>query len=126
MARASAAEKVLAERETFLRGVEEDRARWMARASAAAGLEADRADWIERCAQLENQLLNSRERLCDASTLLEEREEELASIRASATWRWSRRILGSGPIQWLFGTVIHFVATRYQRGALRRSAYRVR
>ena len=117
----------------LLRDIEADRTQWIGRASAAEReliernarlheIEADRAQWSRRYSEIEEEIRNRNERLAEVTSLLEEREGELASIQASATWRWSRQMLAAGPVRWLFGPIIHFVAKRSQRTRLRRSA----
>jgi hypothetical protein len=44
-------------------------------------------------------------------------QQELAAVKSSATWRWSRKLLGNALVERLFGAVIRPVAARSQRGA---------
>ena len=92
------------------------------------GIMADRDLWVDRCRAAEQALAERERRLAAASSAAEcalaeqrrlredaEREVcrlscELASMRSSATWRWTQGILQSPPVQLLFGGLIRSVA----------------
>jgi hypothetical protein len=142
MERCSAAEQALVERDACLREMEEDRARWMERCSAAENAlverdarlreveedwarqalverdtrlrerEEDRARWTERCSVIEQEGHKWKEQFFRAANLLRDRDREIAAIRASATWRWSRNALSSWPARHLLGPFIRAVAGR--------------
>jgi hypothetical protein len=99
----------------------EDRNRWMDRGQAAEQAlieldarlresEEDRARWMTGCSAAENDAQHEREQLLRVSSLLKERDREIAAIRASATWRWAQNALGSWPAQRLLGPFIRAVA----------------
>lgn len=127
MERCTGAERALAEREPLLREIEEDRARWMERCTGAEQallerdarlreIEEDRARWMERCTGAEEALVERdarwTEQFSHATRLLGERDREIAAIRASATWRWTQKALGSWPSRRLLGRFIRAVAER--------------
>ncbi len=86
----------------------------------------DRQHWIDRCLAAESTLLQNQrllraetEQMADVLTLLRRRDaeaavvaQELRAIRASATWRWSQKVLQSPPVGLLFGRLIRSVAER--------------
>jgi GT2 family glycosyltransferase len=132
MVRAGAAESNLAERERFSREMEEDRSRWMVRAATLEyrlkqqethlrQLETDLSERKQHCSEVQEELLAQKGRFSELALFWEQRERELAAIRCSATWRWSRKILDSTPIRRLFGPAIQAVSARSQRILLRRS-----
>ncbi len=86
----------------------------------------DRQRWTDRCLAAENTILQNKRLLraeadqtAHVRNLLGQRDaeatvlaQELRAVRASATWRWSQRLLQSQPVGLLFGTVIRLVAER--------------
>ncbi len=91
----------------------------------------DRQRWIDRCLAAESTLLQNQrllrvetEQKADLRILLSRRDaeaavvaQELRAIRASATWRWSQKILQSPPVGLLFGRVIRSVTERNRTAA---------
>jgi hypothetical protein len=86
----------------------------------------DRQRWIDRCLAAENALLQNQrmlrakaEQTAHVRNLLSQRDaeaavlaQELRTVRASVTWRWSQGFLQSSAVQLLFGGLIRSVAER--------------
>jgi len=116
-----AAAEVIAERDREIReqhALIQDRQSWIERCAVAerafCDLQADRTALEARCSatvdektRIENVL-----RQCYAET--NHLRRELTQVRASATWRWSQRILKSQIVRLVFGGFIRSVAARSQ------------
>jgi chromosome segregation ATPase len=90
-----------------------------------AAADRERARWESHCSAAESALQLGADRLQDAQKRLAEQnrklvalEHEIASLRGSATWRLTQRVLQSKPVQIIFGRWIRAAARRSQRTAL--------
>ncbi len=119
-------QRLIAACETTLLDLQADGAQWKERVAAAEQgmlqldlrlreMELNRHQSAQRGFEREERFRSEIDRLTSTVIRLKEREEELESVRASATWRWSRTILRNKLVRWLFGPIIGLIAERSQR-----------
>jgi len=116
------AEKSLHERESALSDAQEQRAVLTERCTAAERAhqeQTSRLQELSREAQLaEDRLQDAQNRLSEQDTRQAALEHEIASLRNSASWRFTQRAFQFWPVRVLFGRWIRAVARRSQGNAI--------
>jgi len=93
----------------------QERVRWMDRCSVAESQSQELRQEAKFCA---DQLQEAQNRLAGQNRKLAALEREIASLRNSATWKLTQRVLQVRPVHALFGRWIQAVAERFQRRLL--------
>ena len=116
------AENRLAEQESKLAALsvaEQERARWMERCAASEIARQALTSQLQELSQEAkfgaDRLQEAQNRLAGQNRKLAALEREIASLRNSATWKLTQRVLRIRPVHALFGRWIQAVAERFQR-----------